>query len=194
MYRQGKTQHEELLKESICELREKGYVVIDLKGKSPSAVAAKNNKFYAIVLIGACRGNQGGWHDRDRKIKNINLSYQMFDSIIRIYYDKNTDNRSTCLNKTIEKYESDGYRVIPMNQKSPDALATKDNKIYAIEILGMEHRNQLHNRKNWTWKGKTASYSIFDGMMIKTFKYGESGCFTEKFGTPRSCIENYTNK
>ena len=71
------------------------------------------------------------------------------------------------LNKLIQ----DGWKVINLKGVSPDAIAVKDNKIVAIEVLGMKYRKGKGYHRNWTYKNKKELYSMFDDVIIKTFVY-----------------------
>ena len=73
------------------------------------------------------------------------------------------------LKETIEKLEEKGYRVVDLKGKSPDAVATKDNKLIAVEILGETHRKGKW-KKSWTYTQKEDDYSMFDDIIIKTFR------------------------
>lgn len=70
----------------------------------------------------------------------------------------------------IERLKKQGYRVINLEDKSPDAIAIKGNKVIAIEILGMSYY-----KKNFSWKGtfsikqKLSTYHMFDGVIIRNF-------------------------
>lgn len=78
------------------------------------------------------------------------------------------------LQKTIEKLTEEGYRVINLQGQSPDAIATKEGKIIAVEVLGKSWRyhpkttsKELHS--GWTHLGKIKEYSMFDDVKIIEF-------------------------
>jgi hypothetical protein len=78
------------------------------------------------------------------------------------------------LRKTIASLEKEGYRVIDLCGYSPDAIAIKDGKIIAVEVLGKQWRKsptgnaeQLH--AGWTHSGKKKQYMMFDDLKIVTF-------------------------
>lgn len=75
------------------------------------------------------------------------------------------------LKETINEYEQGGWRVIDLEGKSPDAIATKDNKIIAIEILGKSYKNGKW-KKSHTTTEKEDIYYMFDEVVIKTFIRG----------------------
>ncbi len=70
----------------------------------------------------------------------------------------------------IERLESQGYKVINLEDKSPDAIAIKDGQVIAVEVLGISYY-----KKNKTWKGtfsikqKLSIYHMFDGVIIRNF-------------------------
>jgi hypothetical protein len=78
------------------------------------------------------------------------------------------------LKKTMLELQKEGYRVIELRGHSPDAIAIKDNRIIAVEVLGQCWRNnpkyhydELHS--GWTYAGKKKQYSMFDDVKIVTF-------------------------
>jgi len=77
------------------------------------------------------------------------------------------------LEKAIQKLKSEGFRVINLQGLAPDAIAVKDGKIVAVEVLGYHWREK--NRKQWhaSWseKAKRRTYSMFDDVLIFTFKH-----------------------
>ena len=78
------------------------------------------------------------------------------------------------LDKFIKELESEGYRVIKLNGKSPDAVAVriKENnlEISAVEALGSQYYKNKGWKKSWTWAGKQRIYSMFDEVLIRVFK------------------------
>lgn len=90
------------------------------------------------------------------------------------------------LKKAILELQNEGYRVIDLNGVSPDAIAIKDGKIVAIEVLGKCWRkcaNKFAKEKgltgywhgSWTHRGKSKLYSMFDEVKIFTFKRNGEG-------------------
>jgi len=74
------------------------------------------------------------------------------------------------LRETIEKLERDGWRVIRLDGKSPDAIAIRDDVVMAIEILTARHRPGKGWHKSWSIKGKLRAYSMFDKVMIVVYR------------------------
>ncbi len=75
------------------------------------------------------------------------------------------------LKEVIKELEDKGYRVIDLEMKSPDAIALKDNKLYAVEVLGRQYdMKRGYWKKKFTIKSKKEIYHMFDGMIIRTFK------------------------
>ena len=74
------------------------------------------------------------------------------------------------LNEEIERLENKGYRVINLEGKSPDAIAIKDGKVVAVEVLGVSYYKKNHTFKGtFSIKQKLGTYHMFDGVMIKNF-------------------------
>lgn len=71
----------------------------------------------------------------------------------------------------VKELRENGYHVILLQDKSPDAIAVKDDKIYAVESLGFTYVKGIGKRRNWTWSQKKATYSMFDGLLVKQFMY-----------------------
>lgn len=172
----GGVKHETTLKETIKDLSSKRYHVIDLEGKSPTLIATKNGNVTAIRL---------GYKPTQTKLRQM---YHMFDEILRLPYKEN-ETRQECIQRITNDFENRGYRIIRLGLKSPDAIAIKDNKIYAIEILGITHiqdGGHIRNRKNWAWTEKQNLYSMFDGLMIKTFFHDHPDVLTDVFIPPNT--------
>jgi len=91
------------------------------------------------------------------------------------------------INKYLQELEADGFRVLNLDNKSPDGIAVKGNKIFAVEVL----RKIKTERKNWfsiknhgryvwkfqsghTKKKKLEAYKMFDGVLISTYKAPEN--------------------
>jgi Holliday junction resolvase len=70
-----------------------------------------------------------------------------------------------------KKLEKEGYRVIDLENKSPDLIAVKEDKIIAVEILGMQYDvKRKYWKKKFTIKSKEQIYYMFDEVRIITFK------------------------
>lgn len=78
------------------------------------------------------------------------------------------------LKETIDDLKKQGYNVIDLERKSPDAIAVKANKIYAVEVLSFRWVAKRGWHNSWTYKSKKKDYNMFDGIIFKTFK-GELG-------------------
>lgn len=76
------------------------------------------------------------------------------------------------LRDEIERLESEGYRVINLDNKSPDAIAIKDGRVLAVEVLGQKRVKNKGWRGSWTKMGKRQIYHMFDDVIFKTFRYG----------------------
>lgn len=60
----------------------------------------------------------------------------------------------------LEEVKRSGWRIIELHQKSPDAIAVKDGKVIAVEIV----RSELDAR----WK--RMAYKMFDDVVIGLYK------------------------
>ena len=78
------------------------------------------------------------------------------------------------LKQYMETLEKNGFKVINLKGCSPDAIAVKDNKIYAVEVLGSQYRNGKGWHKSWTVKKKTEQYEMFDDLFIHVFRYQQT--------------------
>jgi Holliday junction resolvase len=87
------------------------------------------------------------------------------------------------LKEKIKELEMDGWRVVNLQGKSPDAIAVKDNQIVAVEILKKirtERKNPELARKKgkfkWTFAGgftltsKRSNYDMFDDVIFGFYK------------------------
>lgn len=73
--------------------------------------------------------------------------------------------------KTKKQLEKKGYRVIDLENKSPDLIAVKNNKIIAVEVLGLQYNSKKkYWKKKFTYKSKKFVYRMFDDVFITTFK------------------------
>jgi hypothetical protein len=87
------------------------------------------------------------------------------------------------LGMKIKELETTGWKVITLQGKSPDAIAVKDNKIMAVEILKKiktERKNQKIAKKKgkfkWSFAGgytltrKRSTYDMFDDVIFGFYK------------------------
>jgi hypothetical protein len=83
----------------------------------------------------------------------------------------------------VKTLEFDGWRVIKLYGKSPDAIAVKENKIVAVEVLKQWRKertdpieikkygkNQLRYYGGFTMASKRSNYDMFDDVFFKTFQ------------------------
>ena len=173
----GNEKHEKILSETINQLQDEGYKVINLDGKSPTCIAFKNNKTTAISILGRKRNLSGKWK-RTKTITELENHYHMFDNIVRILYDSNNQERMDIIDKVIKKYKKNGYSIIYLKNKCPDAVAFHSKGIFAVEVIGVR---QGYNSK-FHIQQKEDVYDMFDGLMVKTFIYETDDVFTETFG------------
>jgi len=87
------------------------------------------------------------------------------------------------LGKVISDLELDGWKTVSLCGKSPDAIAVKNNKIIAIEILKKirtERKNPVLAKKKgkfkWSFGGgytlasKRSNYNMFDDVIFGFYK------------------------
>ena len=63
------------------------------------------------------------------------------------------------LQETVQKLTEKGWRVAKLRGRSPDAVACKDGKLVAVEVLGVSYN---HKKKRWhkSWTiTETVSYT-----------------------------------
>lgn len=88
---------------------------------------------------------------------------------------KKSTGHGMALREKVEELEKNGWRVIDLDGRSPDAIAIKDGKIIAVEILKKfktertnEETIKRHGRFVWRYSGgksqsqKRQNYSMFD--------------------------------
>jgi len=166
--KRGNLQHEKILNSTLEELKQKGYKTINLNSKSPTAISFKFPISEGIII------NKG----KKKTITYLEDTYFMFDKIKRIVYTENED-KNDVLKSVKKNYEGEGYRFIYLENKSPDGIVfDKDNKVFAIEIIGKNVGYSFESYK----KNKEDLYHMFDGVMFKTFFYDTNTEFTETFG------------
>jgi len=173
----GKEKHEKILEDTINKLKKEGYKTICLDGKSPTAVAVKDGVSYAVCILGRTKNKNGRWK-RTKTITYLEDWYDMFDNIVRINFNLYKTEQKEKLEEVLNDYRKRGFNIIPLVKKSPDAIAIKNDTIFAIEIIGIQQGGSGQYRI----KCKEEIYDMFDGLMIKTFNYDNDVVFTETFG------------
>lgn len=79
----------------------------------------------------------------------------------------------------LKELELEGYSVVNLIGKSPDGIAVKDGKIFAVEILkkvrqernnydpGRHHGRYIHRfQGGWTLKQKRMTYDMFEDVLF----------------------------
>lgn len=89
------------------------------------------------------------------------------------------------LTEYILELEREGYKVIRLQEKSPDAIAVRCTckephcatpynsqyiEVNAVEVLGKTYRPKRGWTGSWTYRAKQQIYSMFDKVLIKSFK------------------------
>ncbi len=100
MAKVGNKQHEEALQKKINELELEGWRVVNLHGKSPDAIAIKNNKIVAVEILQKLKTRRKNKETAKRKGKfrwgfaggftltSKKSNYDMFDDVIFGFYKK----------------------------------------------------------------------------------------------------------
>ena len=77
------------------------------------------------------------------------------------------------MSEVIEKLKMEGYHIVRLHGKSPDAVATKDGKLIAVEVIGKYGKERKYKLTGgYTFAGKKREYSMFDDVLIFTFYRG----------------------
>ena len=77
--------------------------------------------------------------------------------------------------KVLNELKRAGYRAINLRGKSPDGIAVKGDTVYAVEVMSLNHKTGKGWRASHNKKQKSEMYSMFDGLIYKTFKRMNSG-------------------
>lgn len=77
----GSNQHQKLIEETVIELEDLGYNVVNMNGIAPDAVATRDGKIYAIEVLVINKIPKKGW-EHLKQIRDKKESYSMFDDII----------------------------------------------------------------------------------------------------------------
>jgi len=71
------------------------------------------------------------------------------------------------IRETIEELENEGFTVYNIDNKVPDALAVKNNQLYAVESLIITNIPKEGWESLTVVKKKRLDYSMFDGIIFK---------------------------
>ena len=87
------------------------------------------------------------------------------------------------LSDTIESLSRAGFRVVRLDGKSPDAIATRDGKIYAVEVLTANMKTFKRGKNEQTHREmeKARSYWMFDGLFIEWAKNDELERLSDRY-------------
>lgn len=75
----------------------------------------------------------------------------------------------------IQRLESQGYRVIDTERKCPDAIAVKDGKIFAVEILPRRYKKGRGWNCKWSLRAKKINYKMYDDIFFAFYKRNADG-------------------
>lgn len=79
------------------------------------------------------------------------------------------------LQRACKELRSDGWKVIDLEGRSPDAIAVKEEKVVAVEVLmkyKIERNDNDHRRYRWKFSGgftltqKKNIYKMFDDVLF----------------------------
>lgn len=96
------------------------------------------------------------------------------------------------LKQLCEKMRKEGWVVVPLNRKSPDAVASKDGKMVAIEVLAKYGKERDYKLTGGTYSAKRRLYEklgfdsvVFDTVRLdaKKAKQNGSGWFAKTYNT-----------
>ncbi len=73
------------------------------------------------------------------------------------------------LDETVKELEKEGWHVVRLAGKSPDAVASMDGKIIAVAVLPTRWKEGIGWKHKWTYKKKLRTYEMFDDVLIKCF-------------------------
>jgi len=96
---------------------------------------------------------------------------------------KGGEKHEIVLESKLKKLNEEGWKTINLHGKSPDGIAVKNNKIYAVEILQkirVERKNPIIIKRKGRWKSKYAggytlaskksNYDMFDDVIFDFYK------------------------
>ena len=76
-----------------------------------------------------------------------------------------------CLKAFCARLAADGYHVVETHGKIPDAIATKDGKLVAVELIVKTRRaGGWRPMGGYTQEGKRRNYSMYDAVLIETVR------------------------
>jgi len=174
--KKGNEKHEKILHDTLSDLTSKGYKIFNLNGLSPTAIAINNLVSVAIIIN----------KTKKKTITYLEDTYFMFDKIDRYCY-KEDNCKNKLLNDIKKKYLDNGFSFVFLEGKSPDGIAYKNGKLYAIEVLGLNKGYSFEKYK----KNKSDVYHMFDGIMFKMFYYDAEDIFTETYGANYNIHDYY---
>ena len=79
--------------------------------------------------------------------------------------------REEKLNKYIKELEQQGFRIINLERRKPDAIAIKDNKVYAVKMVGKRYKEGKGWSADITKTAYKKRYTMFDGIKSKDFRF-----------------------
>lgn len=86
--------------------------------------------------------------------------------------------------------ETKGYHTVNLHGRSPDGIAIKDNKIYAVEILGFDYIPKTGLDSLSMVREKKENYEPYDGILFKFFKR-EKKKLSEPEKKARKIVNNF---
>ena len=75
------------------------------------------------------------------------------------------------LNEAIKELRAKGYYVVNTRRKIPDAVACKDGKIFAVEMMGQRWTKNRGWVNKHTKRQKERDYGNYAELLYFTFRY-----------------------
>ena len=86
------------------------------------------------------------------------------------------------IEESVKELNKKGYYAINLHGKSPDGIAYKDGKLYAIEVLGVQYLPKKMDciDKLHLVKKKKRDYDMFDNVIFRIFLRGNKTMLKEE--------------
>lgn len=98
------------------------------------------------------------------------------------------------LKSFLEELRLKGYHTIDITGIVPDGLAVKENKIFAVEILGVDKIPQCGFSNMYTVNQKRDNYEMFDGVLFKVYERAKYMSSEESKINAKRIVDDFINK
>lgn len=150
--------------EALCqEYEANGWRVIRHNERLPTYIAIKDSKLYGIVIVVQRFNKHGKWKAKV-PFSTYKRRYRCLDGLHACTVRMPGGEPNASREQTRQFIERNGWRVIYKGRKTPDALAIKDNQVWALEVLIAQPHSPL---QKYTVAAKKASYGMFDGCDVR---------------------------